>query len=265
MNPLSRSYVGEVTETIPGERAVIARVGTGDLDRYQTVIDPAGLDLRAYRANPVVLWEHGRDPARGSMPIGRNKWIKTRRSGNGDLLARTEFANNEDGQAFYEAYRDGLLSGWSVSVLPDPDRCSPPTKAELRARPDLAKCQMMYRAGELMEYSAVAVPGNAQALTMLEARGIWIPEEARAEPDATNAADGEAKKKIGDDMRSADEDEEEEDSEEPEEAEQTERTVVAVPIDVAAIHRQYLGMIEAHYAAIRGDIRAQIDLMRGKV
>lgn len=290
---LSRSYVGEVTETIPGERSVVARIGTGDLDRFQTVIDPAGMDLRAFRENPVVLWEHGKDPTRGRLPIGRNLWIKARKSGNGELLAKTVFAKDDYSQNLYEMYRDGMLRGWSIHALPDQERCSPPTREERKARPELARCQMMYRGTELTEYSGTAVPGNARTLTMLEERGIWVPDEARAvaklptpigglradhdEPDADDtggAPDGDADDRVrrdGDAWVATDDDGNE--TRHPSEAEAREclaskgkaRSIVAVPIDFLAIQRRRIDLIERHFGAMRDELRAHLDLMRGKV
>lgn len=283
---LSRSYLAEVTESLPAERAIVAKIGTGDLDRFMTVIDPAGMDLKAFRENPVCLWEHGKDPTRGRLPIGRNVWIKARKSGNGELLAKTQFAKDDYSQSLYEMYRDGYLSGWSIHALPDERQCSPPTKEERRARPELERCQMMYRGTELTEYSGTAVPGNARALTMLQERGIWVPDEARTspemeEPDADDAggpSDGDAddltddeRKRIrrdGDGYMVSDDDGAETRYATLGEA----RECLAqmgrprgLVVDVAAVHRHYLGLIEAHYGRCLEHVQAQMDLMRGRV
>lgn len=171
---VTRDYAALIEDVSSQERMVTARINTASIDRYRTVIDPQGGDLSKY--NKVVLWEHGKDPQRGSLPIGKNTWIK--RVGN-EIRARTQFAKDEYSQALFEMYRDGFLNGWSVNVLPQPGAYGPPTQAELRARPELEGCETVYRKWELAEYSGVSVPGNADALTMLEKRGIWFPAEAR--------------------------------------------------------------------------------------
>lgn len=177
MDGLCRAYEAQI-DSVDADRAVTAIINTGDVDRYATVIDPAGVDLTAYRKNPVVLWEHGKDPTRGRLPIGRNLWIK--RSGS-RLIAKTQFGKDDYSQALFELYRDGVLRGWSIFALPDMTRAGKPTPAEIRARPDLERCETIYRACELGEYSGVAVPGNAETLTMLESRSIWFPEVYRTE------------------------------------------------------------------------------------
>lgn len=176
IQPVFRSYEATIEDVSKKERSIVAKINTGDIDRYKTVISPQGIDLRAYKENPCVLWEHGKDPQRGSLPIGRNQWIAISSTGNGQLKAKTLFGKDDYSQSLFEMYQDGTLRGWSVNILPDHKRCSPPTKEELRARPELSECSMMYRYGELAEYSGVAVPGNAETLSILAERGIWCPE-----------------------------------------------------------------------------------------
>lgn len=176
--PVLRAYEATVDDVVLSERSIVAKIGTGDVDRYRTVIDPAGIDLVQYRRNPIVLWEHGHDPVRGMLPVGRNLWLKQGRSGSGQLIAKTQFGKDEYSRTLFEFYRDGLLRGWSVRVLPHEGRCGPPTREERKARPELEACECVYRSSELAEYSAVAIPGNAEALTSLEERGIWVPHEA---------------------------------------------------------------------------------------
>lgn len=186
--PIFRAYEAKIDEVSKTERSIVAKINTGDVDRYKTVISPDGIDLTAYRKNPCVLWEHGKDPQRGSLPIGRNKWIRPSNGGNGMLVAKTLFGKDAYSQALFEMYEDGTLRGWSVNILPDHKRCSPPTKEEMRARPELAECTMMYRFGELAEYSGVAVPGNAETLSLLAERGIWCPRAAESQGLAAGGA-----------------------------------------------------------------------------
>ena len=54
-----------------------------------------------------------------------------------------------------------------------------PTNEELAADRALKDCQMIYRGTELAEYSGTAVPGNAETLSILASRGIWLPDHAR--------------------------------------------------------------------------------------
>jgi len=172
MESIIRSYEAIVSDVDALSRSVVATINTDSVDRYKTVISPGGLNLAAYRKCPVVLWEHGKDPTRGSVPIGKNKWIKEYKN---TLRAETIFRDDEYSRNLFDCYKEGILTGWSINVLPSRDDSSPPTKDELRARPELSDCQIIYRKGELAEYSGVAVPGNSETLTVLEERGIWVP------------------------------------------------------------------------------------------
>ncbi len=175
MTPIVRAYEATVDDVKPGERSVVAKINSRAIDRHRTIIEPKGIELANYRANPVVLWEHGKDPARGTMPVGRNQWIKS----SGDhLVAKTVFRDDDYSKELFRAYQEGDLRGWSVNVLSHD--ASPPTREEMRALPDLERCDLIYRRTELAEYSGVAIPSNRDALTVLASRGIWIPDDARA-------------------------------------------------------------------------------------
>lgn len=187
-NSIIRAYDAEIDSVNKTDRSMVARINTAGLDRYKTVIDPKGARLDNYRRNPVVLWEHGKDPRRFTDPIGRNVWVRSN-GGNQptELLAKTQFLDDDFSRQRFEWYRDGVLNAFSVNILPDEYGSSPPTKEEMRGRPELADCSMVYRAWDLAEYSATTVPGNADALADragsmkdLVSRGLlWVPEEVQ--------------------------------------------------------------------------------------
>lgn len=197
-NPVTRAYDAKIDDVSQSERSLVARINTAGIDRFKTVIDPKGGRFDNYRKNPVVLWEHGKDPRHFTDPIGRNLWI---RSSGGErpteILAKTKFLDDDFSRQRYEWYRDGVLNAFSVNILPNEGRCGPPTKDEIRARPELgqewenAKGEwrgvIMYREWDLAEYSGTSVPGNADALadraaklSDLVTRGLlWVPDEVR--------------------------------------------------------------------------------------
>jgi hypothetical protein len=177
--PIVRAYVARVDDVIPKERSVVAKINTNAIDRFRTTIDPKGVDLSNYNQNRVVLWEHGMDAKRGALPIGRNGWIRPAIGPDGpELIAKTHFHDKASGKGddfteqLFECYRSGDLKGFSVRVNPRAEGCSPPTVEEIRSRPELADCYMCYRSTDLCEYSAVAVPGNQECLTLTEARSV---------------------------------------------------------------------------------------------
>lgn len=174
--PVVRSYIARVDDVDSRSRSLVATINTGSVDRYRTTIDPKGIDYRNYMKNRVVLWEHGRDPQRGSMPIGRNEWMRPVIGPNGpELRAKTCFHSGRKGDEFterlFECYKDGDMRAWSVNVVPM-EGCGPPTRDEIEKNSELADCLCCYRNSELAEYSAVSVGGQAEALTCDEARSI---------------------------------------------------------------------------------------------
>lgn len=173
-----RSYEATIDDVSRKERSVTAIINTATVDRYRTVIDPLGADIRNFMSSPTVLWEHGMDPTRGRLPIGRASSVKVRKSGP-DILARTFFRGDDYSQQLFEGYDDGTLRGWSIDFLPDMRSSSPPTPQEIRKRPELEQCQMMFRKWELTGYSAVAYAGNPEALSIAVERGLWVPEDIR--------------------------------------------------------------------------------------
>ena len=89
-----------------------------------------------------------------------------------ELLAEARFFTDEFADRLYRMYRDGDLRAWSVRIVPDMQAYSPPTRSEIRARPELADVDCCYRKSDLCEFSAVAVPGNQECLTVSEARSV---------------------------------------------------------------------------------------------
>ncbi len=254
MEPITRAYEAQVDDVSVTARTITAIINTAAIDRYKTVIDPAGVDIASYQSNPVVLWEHGKDPTRGRVPIGRNLWINRR---GGKLVAKTEFAKDDYSQSLFDLYREGFLRGWSIFALPDPKRASRPTKEELRARPELAECEKIYRACQLGEYSGVSIPGNPETLTILAERSIWFPPEARAvdvPPEAEEPAPTEAEEGTPDDEVPA----------------PAERSALELPEAVrgrtySEIHAQILLECRSMRTEILGHFRDLSELMRGRV
>lgn len=184
-----RSYDARVDDVDDETRSLVVKINTASIDRYRTVIDPKGGRLANYnKLGRPVLWEHGKDPRRHTDPIATSRWIRT----NGgekpkEILAKPVFLNDEFSEQRYQWYRDGVLRGWSVNILPDVDSATPPTTSELRSRPEWEGADLIYRSWDLAEFSGTVIPGNAEALTgdrafaILQAveRGLWIPDDLK--------------------------------------------------------------------------------------
>lgn len=133
------------------ERVVEAVISSSAEDRDGDIVEVSGWELENFLRNPVVLWMH-----RYEAPIGR--CLDIRREQNA-LVARTRFARTPLAEEIWQLYREGVLSAWSVLFI------------ALDWEP-MASWGRRYRRQELLEYSAVSVPANPEALNTLYRRGM---------------------------------------------------------------------------------------------
>ncbi len=207
MNNVVRAYDATVADVNKSDMSLVVRINTAGVDRYKTVIDPHGAKLENYRKNPVVLWEHAKDPRRFTDPIARNLWVRTDGGQRPtSLLAKPQFLSDDFSRQRWEWYRDGVLNAFSVNILPVDGSTSPPTKEETRARPEWEAAHTIYREWDLAEYSGTTVPGNADALVadraaqlldLVQRSLLWLPDDVKelveakaqaATPDAPELA-----------------------------------------------------------------------------
>ncbi len=189
MNNVVRAYDATVADVNKEDMSLVVRINTAGVDRYKTVIDPHGAKLENYRKNPVVLWEHAKDPRRFTDPIARNQWVRTDGGQRPtSLLAKPQFLQDDFSRQRWEWYRDGVLNAFSVNILPVDGSTSPPTKEETRARPEWESAHTIYREWDLAEYSGTTVPGNADALVadraalllgLVERSLLWLPDDVK--------------------------------------------------------------------------------------
>jgi HK97 family phage prohead protease len=158
-------YLGatvEVKAEGTAKRELSFTVSTATVDRAGDSVNVAGWDLAAFKRNPVVLWAHSYN----LPPVARAVEISV--SG-GALKALTEWTDKYSGigpdpNVVYEYYRDGFMSAVSVGFMP--------TKwafVEEASR----KYGIDFMEQELLEFSAVPVPANPDAL--IEGKGAIQP------------------------------------------------------------------------------------------
>lgn len=130
------------------DRLVKFTITTSAPDRERDVVDAHGLDITNYLKNPVVLFGHSyRD-----LPVGRAVHLERKAD---RIIATTEFATadlNPMAEQVFRMVKGGFLKAASIGFRP--------TKwvyNESRRGVD-------FHEAELLEYSIVPVPANAQAL-----------------------------------------------------------------------------------------------------
>ena len=144
-------------------RTVTAVISTAAPDRAGDIVVPAGLrNTEEFLLNPVVLWARQRTlPPVGtcvSLDVQPNRVVAVTKFAAGVPLADDVF----------RLYEQGVLRGWSVGLLPH------------RTTPRPGRRGVRIDEWDLLEYSAVPVPENPQALTLAVEKGLVHDRHLRA-------------------------------------------------------------------------------------
>lgn len=166
-------------ERIAGDRRAKATIAALATDRMGDIIDPAGIDLEPYLANPVVLMNHDR-----FMPIGRAEEL-VRPRGRDRIIATWRFAPadvSEDAEWAWRLWRDGYINATSIGILPLKVVHAEEVDGIYK---DINFTGIAYTQSELVEFSVVTLPALREALRVEEDGGqISRIVTAAEEPDA---------------------------------------------------------------------------------
>ncbi len=156
MDILKRVFTGEIKEINEKDRTLVSLVSTASVDRMGDIIDQDGIDLKNYRKNPIVLWAHDYS----QLPIGKSLWIKKQ---DGALVSKMQFASTAFAQEVFQLYKEGFLKAFSIGFVPKEYEPIDESKPYGPRR---------FLKSEMLEYSAVPVPANPEALAMAMQKGI---------------------------------------------------------------------------------------------
>jgi HK97 family phage prohead protease len=142
-----------------GSRVVRFVLSDGSVDRMGDTIDPTGWQLSSYRKNPVCLWAHDSS----APPIGRTiaVWSDGTR-----LLGDIKFADSAVypfADTIFKLLTAGYLQAGSVGFMPIEYDWSDD---------DERPFGLDFKRQELLEFSIVPVPANANALTEARSKGL---------------------------------------------------------------------------------------------
>lgn len=147
-------------------RTLTATISSGVTDRWRTRLDPNGCQVDNFIRNPVVQWAHDYS----QPPIAKALWVRPE---NGKIRAQMQFADYPFAQQIFDLYSQGFLNAFSVGF--DPSEWS-----------DDAEGIRTFTKWDLLEFSAVPVPANPEALKDAFTRGIIAQEfMSRLEGDAS--------------------------------------------------------------------------------
>jgi len=168
-----KQYVAKSIDIDEDERSLTAIINTDTVDRDGEVLLPKGANLENFMKNPVVLWAHDYY----DTPIARALWIK---KGRGRITAKAKFADTDKAEEVYQLYKGGFLNAFSVGF--DPGSPREPKPEEIKANPDWANARRIYETWELLEFSAVPVPANPDALVIaVKSKDLNLSKQTRGE------------------------------------------------------------------------------------
>jgi len=136
-------------------------ISTSSIDRDGDTISIDGWDLKNYKKNPVVLYMH--DPR--NPPVAKSMNIKIE---DGKLKSEAQFTPqdlNPFGYMIGQMYKKGFMKATSVGF-----KATKWTWAEDKDR----KFGIDFIEQELLEYSAVPIPANPEALLDAKSNGLDV-------------------------------------------------------------------------------------------
>ena len=144
-------------------------------DRRGDVVRQAGLDLRNYRKNNVVLLNHDSE----NLPIGTSTLVL---DGKQTWMDVTFSEANPMARVVRGMTDEGTLKAASISILPK--KVDPVRSREKREEMGLGKYGVVYEASEVLEGSIVTLPMNADAvrsgLKVGVEKGLFSADDASA-------------------------------------------------------------------------------------
>lgn len=158
------------------ERTVTAIINTATVDRDREIVLPKGADLEQYLKNPVVQWAHDYS----SPPVAKALWVK---KGRKNIKAKMKFATKEQSpraDEIFQLYKGGFLNAFSIGFISTEGHS--PTPDEIKKNPEWAEARYIIDNWEMLEFSAVPVPANPEALALaVKSKAVSVSEDLAEE------------------------------------------------------------------------------------
>ncbi len=154
------TYASETKQVSEEDRTLVVRISTPKPDRSNDIVDPKGADIADYLRNPVVALNHD---YRG-LAIGKTEELNVTDDG---IMAKVKFPRlgvYPLADTVFQLYKDGFMNAWSIGFIP-------------KKFSELENGGKNFEEWELLEYSAVLVPDNPEALTLIRSKGFDLDKE----------------------------------------------------------------------------------------
>jgi len=176
MDALNKVFSTDIS-ILPDERAVVAKITTSAVDREGHVLVPMGCNTKDYERNPIVLMQHDSF----GLPIARCSAIKRF---DDYITAKAVFANRPESlppdeewvpDIIYDLYKQKMLNAFSVGLIPIEMRPSNDRDVEKYG----VGCRLVVSKWSLLEFSAVTIPMNQEAVMTAVGKGMLTAAHAR--------------------------------------------------------------------------------------
>jgi HK97 family phage prohead protease len=140
-------------------RTLLVKISTSSPDRDGDIVVPEGGELKHFKKNPVVLFGHNYS----QPPIAKAEKLSI---GDKDITARVVFPEKglyPFADTVYDLYKAGIMSAWSIGFIP---------KESTHLDPERPWGPQRFEKWEMLEFSAVPVPANPEALTIARSHGL---------------------------------------------------------------------------------------------
>ena len=141
-------------EKTAGSRIFTLQISTADVDRKGHRLNPHGCDLEAYKANPVLMWNH-EGYSNPNAIIGKALSITQTDAGITAVVEYASLTGNPLPEQLFELETKGLLPGNSIGLRPT---------GQIFRHPDGTTTIGEW---ELIDISKVAIPVNGRATNKL--------------------------------------------------------------------------------------------------
>jgi len=173
-----KNFVSERKEFNESERTIKHFISTDTIDRYGEILNPKGMKDENYSKNPIVLYSHNlgffSTPEPSKAIIGKSLYREIEAHA---IIAKTKFADTPLANDVMIFNKEGFMNTWSVGWMP---LCDPMMKGDAQ----------YFGEWELLEYSAVIIPANPDAVNLMfkelrseEMKGILTNEYFNTERD----------------------------------------------------------------------------------
>jgi hypothetical protein len=169
---IRKTYQAAETKALDDSRSLIVTISTVSPDRSGDVVIPGGVKLENYLKNPVVAFAHRYN----DLALAKAGDI---RINSDSIQAKVTFPNagiSPLSDQVYELYKGGFMNAWSIGFIPF-------------KYADIQNGGRQFTEWELLEFSAVLVPDNPEALTIMRSKGIDTAPLEAANAEATKEED----------------------------------------------------------------------------